>query len=91
MLAYFLQVAVQHIEYIHGVFVVLLVHVVLVVLDVGLDVLDQSLREFREVVDVVQGVQYAVDESLGQFTHRGHLFLAYQFVLGLTQFVECSL
>ena len=73
MLADFLEVALEHVEHFNGVLVVVWVHVFLFVLDVGLHVAHQSLRELREIVDVVEGVEDAVDESLGEFTHRGHL------------------
>ena len=49
----------------------------LFVLDVGSDVAHEPLRQFGEVVDVVQRVQDAVYESLRQLTHRSHLLQAY--------------
>ena len=71
--AYFLQVAFQHVEHIYRVFVVLGVHVVLLVFYIGFDILDQSLREFGKVVDVVQRIQYAVNQSLGKLGNGSHL------------------
>ena len=73
VLADLLEVALQHVKHIHRVLVVLGVHVFLLVLYVGLYVLDETLGELGEVVDVVQRVQDAVDESLGELTHGGHL------------------
>ena len=73
VLADFLEVALEHVEHFDGIVVVVGIHVFLFVLDVGLYVANQSLRELREVVDVVEGIEDAVDESLSELTHRGHL------------------
>ena len=88
MLTHLLQVASQHTQNVDGVFVVLAVHLVLVVLDVCLNILDQSFGEFRKVIDIVQRVQDAVDKSLRQFTDGSHLLLTYQLILSIVQFVE---
>ena len=73
MFTHFLQVAGQHVEHVHRVVVVLLVHVVLLILDVRLGILDQAFGELGEVVDIVQRVEDAVDQALRQLTGGGHL------------------
>ena len=82
MLTNLFQIACQHIEHIHGVFVVLFVHVLLFILDIGFDILHQSLGELGEVVDIVQGIQNTVDQSLGELTHSNHLLLLNELILG---------
>ena len=73
MLAHFLQVALNHVEHLYRILVVLLVELLLLLLHIRLDIPHQSLGEFGEVVDVVQGIEDAVDESLCQFSGGGHL------------------
>ena len=46
---------------------------VFLILHIGLDILHETLREFGEVVDVVQWVQDTVDETLRQLTCCSHL------------------
>ena len=58
----------------------------LLVLDVGLHILYKSFGEFGEVIDIVQRVENAVDESLGEFTHGSHLLLLNELFLGALHF-----
>jgi len=73
MFAHFLQIAAKHLQHIHRVFKVLLVHVRLVVFNIRLDILDKTFREFCEVINVVQRVQDTVNKSLSKLTHCSHL------------------
>ena len=85
MLTHLLQVTTQHTQNVDGVFVVLIVHLVLVVLDVRLNILDQSFGEFRKVINIVQRIQDAVNQTLRQFTNGSHFLLSNQFILGIAE------
>lgn len=87
-----LQVLCHHADDVGRVLVGVLVHNNLAVvslrgavLDVVPEVVEQPDGHLGEVDDVVHGVQDAVDESLGELTHGGHLLLAYEFVLSVAQ------
>ena len=75
-----LEVSLQHVEHVEGVLVVLGIHVLLLVLDVGLHVLRQAFGQLGEVVDVVHGVEDTVDETLCELAHRGLFLQAYHLV-----------
>ena len=75
----------QHVEYIQGILIIILVDLLLIMVDVLLQVAQQVVRHLGVVDDIVHGVEDAVNEAFGQFTHRRHLLLAYQFVLCVAQ------
>ena len=77
--AHLLQIAREHVEHIDGVIVVLFVHVLFLGFHVVLHILHKTLRELGEVVDVVQRVQNAVDESLCELTGSCHFFESHHF------------
>ena len=81
VLSHFLQVSAQHVEYVHGVVVGVGGDIVLLVAYVFDGVSNEILRELCEVVDVVQRVEDAVDESLCELSHGGHLLLPDKLVL----------
>ena len=85
VLLYVLEVFPQHAEHVLRVGVVILVDGVLVEFNVFPEVFQQVVRHLREVDDIVHRVEDAVDESFCQFTHRRHLLLTDQFVLGGSQ------
>ena len=88
MLTNFLKITVEHTQHIYCIFIILLIHVVFFVLDIGLNVFHESLRQLREIIDIVERVEDTVDQSLCQFTDGGHLLLTDQLVLGAMQIVE---
>ena len=91
VLANFLQIAFQHAQHIFCVFIILFIHVVFLVIDIGLNVFHESFRQLREVIDIVERVENTVDQALCQFTDSGHLLLTDQLVLGAMQVVKSFL
>ena len=79
----------QHVEYIQGILIIILVDLLLVMIDVLLQVAQQVVRHLGVVDDIVHGVEDAVNEAFGQFTHRRHLLLTDQLMLGVTE-VGCT-
>ncbi len=75
----------QHVEYIQGILIIILVDLLLIMVDVLLEITQEVVRHLGVVDDIVHGVEDAVNEAFGQFTHRRHLLLAYQFVLCVAQ------
>ena len=73
------------VKHVQGILVVFLFDTVLIVVNVLLNVIRQVFRHLREIDDKVHRVQDAVDESFGQLTHRGHLLLTDQLVLGIAK------
>ena len=88
MLANLLQIAFQHTQDVFRIFVIIFIHIVFLVIDIGLNVFHESLRQLREVIDIVERVEDTVNQTLCQLTDSGHLLLTDQLVLGAMQVVE---
>ena len=57
--------------------------------DVLLEITQEVVRHLGVVDNIVHGVEDAVNEAFGQFTHRRHLLLTDQLMLGVTE-VGCT-
>ena len=89
MLLNLADIGLQHVHQVKAVFVGVCSHLLFLILQVLLHVLEQSEAHVREVVHIVHRVEYAVYESLGQCSHGCHAFLPEQLVLGGVQVFEC--
>ena len=89
MLLNLAHVGLQHVHQVEAVIVGVWSHLLFLILQVLLHVLEQSEAHVREVVHIVHRVEYAVYESLGQCSHGCHAFLPEQLVLGGVQVFEC--
>ena len=88
VLFYFLEVLLHHLQYVETVLIVVFTHVALFVLYVFGKVRGQSRGKLGEIVDVVDGVEYTVDESLCQFAGSGCTLHMNQFCLCFLQVAQ---